>query len=107
MVAQRPEHRIVHGLLRVLIGGRSFEAVGKGGDRLRMRDVRRRLEQKPVDDGEHRGIGADTERERDGNSRAQSRRTNELAERIARVGAEVVESVDHRQHLVAGARTFE
>src|SRR5581483_10291395 len=41
------------------------------------------------------------------NGRAQPRRARELAKGVADVGTEIVQAVDHREHLVAGARAFE
>ncbi len=61
------------------------DAVGIG-------DVRRRLQQQPVDDAEHRAVRADAQRERAGDGGGESQAASHAAEREAEV---VAERVDH------------
>jgi hypothetical protein len=67
------------------------------------RDVRRRPQQHTIDQAEHRGVGADAQREGGGHGGRDGGRAANLTERVRSVVPERVEAVNHGKHLVAMA----
>jgi len=62
-------------------------------DRRRVLQVRVRSEHQPIDDAEHRGVGADSKRQRDDHRHREPRRLPQPAQGVLEILAEIVKAL--------------